>query len=193
MASTGLLKKRKQNVQLSDLVSLAPFGLGVFLMGAGVGIAAKLAVRSMQDDHVVDLSNEFFLHRTLLFGTLAYGVNFCFGSAFGFRYCRHQRHLQQREGAGAWVWRFINPGLIMLIVWWLVFNAPVLLIDAPRGMPWYFWTRFWLESMYFPIRNDLFLYFYMGNFALLGSFLFAISMGKFWRRVFSPAPAEQQA
>ncbi|MFW6303537.1 MAG: hypothetical protein ACOC2L_02855 [Candidatus Sumerlaeota bacterium] len=178
------MTKQKQNVQLSDLVSLVPFALGVFLMGAGVGIAVKLATRSIAEGHTFDLSNEFFLQRTLLFGSLAYGVNFCFGCAFGFRYVRHQRLVGNMENTSHWLSRLVNPGLALLLIWWLLFNAPVFLADAPRGLPWYLKTRFWLESMYFPIRNDLFLYFYMGNFALLGSFLFAISMGKFWRRIF---------
>jgi hypothetical protein len=186
---------RKDNaVRLSDLVSMVPFGVGVFLMGGGCGFALKLAYVQFKSGHVIDQVNDFNLWITLLLGTLSYCFNFCFGCAMGMVNVRHQLLGERPRG----IWRLpaffgISLELLILLGWLVLFNAPLWLYRLIEINSWHYISGSYYQDLPMSLANDLLLYFDMGNFALLGSFLFAVSLGKFWNRVFAFRPSEELA
>ncbi len=180
------------NIHLNDLVAMVPFGVGVFLMGGGCGFAVKLAYVQIKSGHIIDQINDFNLWRTLLFGSFSYCFNFCFGCAMGMVNVRH-RVLGKPPGG---IWRIpaffgISMELIILIAWMAIFNAPFWLYRLLENNSWRYLSGSYFKDLPMALANDLYLYFPMGNFALLGSFLFAVSLGKFWDRIFILSPVEE--
>ena len=119
--------------------------------------------------------------RLCALAALPFGFNLSFGFFFGSRFLKARASRRERRAIGLRHRSPINPWLGGLLLWWLLFNMPVFLFGDPSGR--------WLlpswppEAWYLPIRQELSLFFPMGNRALVAGFIGAIAWGRLGPRL----------
>ena len=176
--SPGQISRKNANFSASDILPVLFFGLAIYLLVRSLGILLKTTFLFY---HVFGVDNpiqEFKLWRFLLLSILPFGFNLVFGVFFGLKYLDFDRERAEREASGDRVpYRILNPALLVLLLWWGLFNAPLFLTgDSGKQSLFPSWPP---DSFYEPIQNYLGLFFFMGNGALGAGFLGVIG----WTRL----------
>lgn len=161
------------NTRLAGALSLA---LAVFLLIAGGGVFALSCASLWLVYGVHNSTEDFDLVRRAGFGLLAFGAQLAFGLYFGAWAARYEG--TRRAG---WAPRLlaINPAVLWLLVWLVLFNTPllhelwrVLQVPGPMaGMRAYHGPLWPPRLLYAPLRSDLMAFLPLGNLGLLVGFL----------------------
>ena len=150
--------------------------LAIFLLMTGGGVFALSCVGRWRVYGMRNAAEEFDLRRTIGFALLAFAMQFVFGLYFGIRDAQSERLRADDRAPRV---RTINPPLLWLLLWLVLFNVPwwrelwhVLHVpgmwSAMRAHRVPLWPPM---SLYTPVHHDLIDFLWMGNLGLFVGFL----------------------
>lgn len=171
----------------ADLCSVALCGIALFLLTGAVALLLNNGVNFYRYYGFHSVMQDFYLHRFLIFSLLPVGFNLAFGIAFGMYFISFRRTTLARFNNGFLRVLFsvvLNPAFLLFLLWWILFNLPLLLEPVD---PRYLTSSWPPHSLYLPIRTELLLFHPLGNRALVAGFLGAIG----WKRLRQLLAAEK--